>query len=72
MDGLQQRERVLENQVQGAVKIQQNLANQLARTGIRQVENSVKQLQFAQLVQSVAANVFESKGLNDVNKQNLI
>lgn len=63
---------MLENQVQGAVKIQQNLANQLARTGIRQVENSVKQLQFAQLVQSVAANVFESKGLNDVNKQNLI
>lgn len=58
--------------MQGAVKTQTNIANQLARTGIRQVENSVKQLQFAQLVQSVAANVFESKGLNDVNKQSLI
>lgn len=53
--------------MQNAAREQQNLANQLARNGVYQVENSAKQLQFAQMMQSVAANVLSSKGLNDVN-----
>lgn len=53
--------------MQNAAREQQNLANQLARNGAYQVENSAKQLQFAQMMQSVAANVLSSKGLNDVN-----
>lgn len=53
--------------MQNAAREQQNLANQLARNGAHQVENSAKQLQFAQMMQSVAANVLSSKGLNDVN-----
>lgn len=47
---------------------QQHLANQLARNGVHQVENSAKQLQITQTVQTLAANVMASKGLNDVNK----
>lgn len=67
LDSLQQRKSLLENQVQTVSREQQHLANQLARNGVHQVENSAKQLQIAQTVQTLAANAFASKGLNDVN-----
>lgn len=64
---LHQRRQLLENQVQTLAREQQHLANQLARSGAHQVENSAKQLKLAQAVQTVAANVLAAKGLNDVN-----
>lgn len=66
---LQQRKQLLQNQVQTLAREQQHLANQLARNGVHQVENSAKQLKLAQAVQMVAANVLATKGLNDVNIQ---
>ncbi|XP_055325055.1 uncharacterized protein LOC129579223 [Sitodiplosis mosellana] len=67
VENLQQRRSLLENQVQTVSREQQHLANQLARNGVYQVENSAKQLQIAQTVQTLTANVLASKGLNDLN-----
>lgn len=67
LENLQQRKNFLENQVQTISREQQHLANQLVRNGVHQVENSAKQLQIAQTVQTLAASVLASKGLNDVS-----
>lgn len=56
--------------MQTIAREQQHLANQLARNGVYQVENSAKQLQITQTVQMLAANVLASKGLSDVNIYN--
>lgn len=53
--------------MQAAAQEQQHLLNQLIRSSVHQVENSAKQLQIAQVLQTIAANVLASKGLNDVN-----
>lgn len=53
--------------MQSVAHEQQHLVNQLVRNGVHQVENSAKQLQIAQVLQTVAANVLATKGLNDVN-----
>lgn len=68
LDNLQQRKALLENQVQTIAQEQQHLANQLTRSSVHQVENSAKQLQIAQVLQTISANVLASKGLNDVNR----
>lgn len=67
LENLHQRKSLLEKQVQAAAQEQQHLLNQLIRSSVHQVENSAKQLQIAQVLQTIAANVLASKGLNDVN-----
>lgn len=58
---------LLETQVKNVAREQQQLANQLIRNGVRQVENFAKQLQITQTVQTLAANALAAKGLNDVS-----
>lgn len=67
LESLQQKKQLLENQVQSVAVEQQHLANQLTRNGVHQVENSAKQLQIAQVVQTLVATVLASKGLTEVN-----
>lgn len=66
---LQQRSRLLENQVKVLAREQHSLANQLIRNGVHQVEKSAKQVRIAQTVQTLAANALASKGLDDVNSK---
>ncbi|XP_031636328.1 uncharacterized protein LOC116349162 [Contarinia nasturtii] len=67
LESLKQRKFLLETQVQTIAREQQQLANQLIRNGVRQMENFSKQLQITQTVQTLAATALAAKGLNDLN-----
>lgn len=66
--GLQQRQKMLENQIQAADQDLKSMANKLMRAGVFQVENAANQLQIAKSMQTVAANVLTTNGLNDVSR----
>lgn len=65
--GLQQRQRLLENQIQAADRALKSAADKAVRMGAFQVQTAVNQLQMAKSMQTVAANVLTTNGLNDVN-----
>lgn len=66
--GLQQRQKILENQIQAADRALKSTANKLARMGAFQLENAANQLNIAKSMETVAANVLTTNGLNDVNR----
>lgn len=66
--GLQQRQKMLENQVQAADRDLKSMANKLMRTATFQVENAANKLQIAKSMETVAANVLTTNGLNDVSR----
>lgn len=66
--GLQQRQRMIENQILAADRALKSTANKLSRMGTFQVENAVNQLKIAKSMETVAANVLTTNGLNDVNR----
>lgn len=66
--GLQQRQKILENQIQAEDRTLQSVANNLARTSEFQVKNAANQLNIAKTMQTVAANMLTANGLNDVNR----
>lgn len=59
--------KLLEIQLQNAVREQQQLATRLIQTGIQQAQVASNQLQVAKMIQTTAANTFASKGLFDVS-----
>lgn len=67
--GLQQRQKLLENQIQAEERALQSVANGLVRTGAFQVKNAANQLNIGKTMQTVAANMLTTNGLNDVNRQ---
>lgn len=60
--------KLLEIQLQNAVREQQQLATRLIRTGIQQAQSASNQLEVAKAIQSTAANTLASKGLFDVRR----
>lgn len=67
--GLSLRQKMLENQIQAAERSLQSVANNLVRTGVFQVKNAANQLDIAKTMETVAANILTTNGLNDVNKK---
>lgn len=66
--GLQQRQKMLENQIQAADRALKSTAEKSARMGAFQLQTAANQLQMAKSMQTVAANVLTTNGLNDVNR----
>lgn len=66
--GLQLRQKMLENQIQAADRDLKSMANKLGRVSAFQVETAVNQLKIAKSMQTVAANMLSTNGLNDVNR----
>lgn len=66
--GLQQRQKLLENQIQAADRALKSVADKSVRMGVFGVQTAANQLQIAKSMQTVAANVLTTNGLNDVNK----
>lgn len=67
--GLQQRQKLLENQIQAADREFKSSAEKSVRLGAFQLQTAVNQLQTAKSMQTVAANVLSTNGLNDVNRR---
>lgn len=65
---LQQRQKMLENQILAADRALKSTGSKLARMGTFQVENAVNQLQIAKSMETVTGNVLTTNGLNDVNR----
>ena len=66
--GVQQRQKLIESQIQAADRALKSSADKLVRMGVFQVENAANQLQLSKAMQTVAANVLTTNGLNDVRK----
>lgn len=65
--GLQQRQKLLENQIQAADRALKSSADKSVRMGAFQLQAALNQLQIAKSMETVAANLLTTNGLNDVN-----
>lgn len=67
--GLQQRQKLLEDQIQAADRAIKSTADRSVRMSAFQLQTGVNQLQLAKTMQTIAANVLTTSGLNDVNRR---
>lgn len=65
---MQQRQKLLENQIQTAERALKSVADKSVRMGTFEMQAAANQLQIAKSMQTVAANVLTTNGLNDVHK----
>lgn len=66
--GLQLRQKMIENQLQAADRNLKSIAEQTVRASTFKVETAVNQLQIAKSMETFAANMLSTNGLNDVNR----